>query len=342
MSRFLSFILLSSALFILSDAQASQATAAYIEGCAQYALDGCCQSCEYAYTLSNNKCLSTTNTTVDCCSSYNSDGSCSQCAPGLYSADPYCNRNQIYGCIKKSGNTCLACGSGLALQNGVCYTIIANCQNYSNVGECVGCNNGFALVNSYCVEYPQVANCAQANFYGCVQCSNGYYLTKGRTCSAFQPGCLQYFQEKCTVCLPAFTLSGGACVIEGCAILGSTGCSQCQSGYTLDKGRCFINNCAKTANGVCLLCHPDYRLSANGCVQAASYSCKACQSGFIFVNNRCIQVINGCTSYSTSNTCATCLPKFQLTVNGLCQILGCSAYSPTGCATCSSPFQLDG
>jgi hypothetical protein len=49
-------------------------------------------------------------------------------------------------------------------------------------------------VNSYCVAYPQVTNCAQSNLYGCIQCSSGYYLTRNRVCSAFQPGCLQYFQ----------------------------------------------------------------------------------------------------------------------------------------------------
>ena len=128
-------------------------------------------------------------------------------------------------------------------------------------------------------------------------------------------------------------------MIDNCASFGTNGCSQCQNGYTLDKGRCFINNCAKAANGVCLLCLPDYRLSASGCVQPINYSCKACQTGFIFMNNQCIQTINGCTAYTISNTCATCLPIFQLTVNGLCQILGCSAYSATGCTTCSFPFQ---
>jgi hypothetical protein len=66
--------------------------------------------------------------------------------------------------------------------------------NYSACGECVNCAVGWKLVSSYCVESPQIAFCAQSNYYGCILCSNGYYLTRNRTCSAFQAGCLRYYR----------------------------------------------------------------------------------------------------------------------------------------------------
>jgi len=60
----------------------------------------------------------------------------------------------------------------------------------------------------------------------------------------------------------------------------------------------------------------------------------------VFVNGGCIKSIIGCTKYTTSNICASCKNNFQLTINGVCQILGCALYNDDGCTKCSSPFQL--
>lgn len=73
----------------------------YIEGCATYSADNQCQACEYGFELSKGRCLSNSRTNQDCCASYSKDGSCLKCSSGLYSLDPYCYRNEIYGCVLK-------------------------------------------------------------------------------------------------------------------------------------------------------------------------------------------------------------------------------------------------
>ena len=340
MNRILSITLLLLVLSALSHSQSTQASAiTYIEGCFSYATDGCCQACSYGYILTNGKCARNNNETNDCCATYNSDGSCSQCSAGLFYADPFCYRNLIQGCIKTQGSSCIACGAGFALFNGDCFTVIQNCQAYTNAGQCSSCVDGYKLVNSYCVPSPNPSNCALSNYYGCVQCANGYYLTANLTCSQFQAGCLKYWQGKCISCLPVFTLTNGVCAIDGCQTYSNNGCSKCQDGLTLENGKCFLNNCAQIVNNKCVACKDSFRLTANGCVSEQAYSCKSCLSGFVFVNNRCVKKIFGCLAYNTNNICTSCSSPFQLAISGACQILGCSTYSDVGCVTCIPPFQ---
>ena len=80
-----------------------------------------------------------TNETADCCATYKTDGTCNQCSNGLFSHDPYCYRNEIYGCILKKNDKCLVCGNGLALFGGICILPIADCASYSNNGVCQSC-----------------------------------------------------------------------------------------------------------------------------------------------------------------------------------------------------------
>lgn len=87
---------------------------AYAEGCAIYNPDNSCNTCEYGYQLSKGQCFFKSNEQSDCCASYKSDGTCLRCSPGLYSSDPFCSRNEIYGCILKKDNECLVCGYNLA------------------------------------------------------------------------------------------------------------------------------------------------------------------------------------------------------------------------------------
>lgn len=82
--------------------------------------------------------------------------------------DPFCYRNEIFGCILKKDNSCLVCGQGLSLSNGICVLPIANCAGYNNFGECTSCAANYKLINNFCYYYPQVANCKNLNEFGCV------------------------------------------------------------------------------------------------------------------------------------------------------------------------------
>lgn len=135
----------------------------YLEGCASYNADNSCRNCEYGYQLSQGQCFTGSNNKGDCCASYGSDGSCLQCSPGLYSSDPYCSRNEIYGCILKKDNQCLVCGSGLSFYQGSCIVSVEGCNNYNQAGVCVACKSGHKIVNNYCYPFPEVAYCQSHN-----------------------------------------------------------------------------------------------------------------------------------------------------------------------------------
>ena len=92
----------------------------YIEGCASYNQNNDCKSCEYGYALQQGQCSVNNNETSDCCASYSPDGTCLKCSQGLFPSDPYCLRNEIYGCIQKLDNQCLVCGHGLTFSQGIC------------------------------------------------------------------------------------------------------------------------------------------------------------------------------------------------------------------------------
>jgi hypothetical protein len=312
----------------------------YVEGCATYLVDNRCQSCEYGYALSQGGCVKNGNECGDCCASYTQEGACLQCAGGLYSADPYCVRNEIYGCIVKQGDKCAVCGWGLSLLSGLCVPTIADCASYSQQGICTACNPHFQLIGSYCYAFPTVPNCNNHNEYGCIECQQGYFLTSKQTCQQYQPGCLDYWQEQCTACLPRFRLTGGVCLIEGCKDYNSDCCQQCQSGWQVVEGKCELNGCVRMVNSSCVQCRDGLRLTAQGCVQAAEYQCKSCASGLTFLNGACVKVIFGCLSYQNGSCCAQCASPFQLTVNGECQILGCQDYCQQGCTRCLAPFTL--
>ena len=126
----------------------------YVEGCSSYLPNNKCKVCEYGYTQKQGKCWVNTNETKDCCASYSSDGTCLQCSSGLFPSDPYCYRNEIYGCIVKANNLCQVCGYGLALQNGACIAPIAECASYDGNGICSQCKPNHKLINNYCYPFP--------------------------------------------------------------------------------------------------------------------------------------------------------------------------------------------
>jgi hypothetical protein len=82
------------------------------------------------------------------------------------------------------------------------------------------------------------------NEYGCVRCSEGFYLTKNRSCVRNQVGCIKHFREDCQLCLPQFKLINGKCLMDGCKAYGPNGCTACSSSqYNLVDGVCVLDNC---------------------------------------------------------------------------------------------------
>lgn len=218
---------------------------------------------------------------------------------------------------------------------------ISNCQNYTVNGECVSCLPGNKLVSGFCYPTLNLENCQSQSDYGCVECSEGFYLTPSRSCVKFEAGCLKYYQGICIACHPNFYLNQNKkCTIDGCQSYNFDSCAQCQQGFTSENGKCVRNGCVKVVNNACVQCKDDLRLSAQGCIQPVNYQCTTCSAGYTFVNSACIRVIPGCTQYNSNNLCTNCQSPFQLTINGICQILGCQTYSQNGCTACISPFVL--
>ena len=311
----------------------------YREGCSNYAPDNSCLQCEYGYALNNGRCTPSTQDQRDCCANYAPDGKCQQCSPGLFSEDPYCYRNDIFGCIRKQGSQCLVCGKGLLFQQGVCATPISHCQSYQQ-GICKQCEAGYGLLASYCVVQPVVDYCLLAGLNGCLQCRDGYYLTNKLDCLKWAPGCIGYYQQQCLACRPKFSLQQGQCLIWGCKDYQLEGCLHCDTGFTLEEGKCYYQGCQQAVNNSCVACKQGYRLTQQGCKAETPFQCQLCPPGLIFIAGKCLKVIPGCQQYSPDGLCKQCQPIFQLTVNGQCQIVGCSNYCSQGCQQCLPPFQL--
>jgi len=219
---------------------------------------------------------------------------------------------------------------------------INNCSNYNSDGACVGCSAGNKLISGFCYPFTALDNCKYQNEYGCVQCTDGFYLTLSRNCLKYEAGCLKYWQGSCVTCHPNFYMNQNKkCAIDACQTYNFDSCAECALNYTLEKGKCVINGCIKVVNNVCVQCKENLRLSAKGCVQVNTYQCTSCSVGYTFLNNSCIKVIQGCLQYNSNQLCTKCKDPFQLTINGDCQVLGCKSYCENGCLNCNPPFLLN-
>lgn len=187
---------------------------------------------------------------------------------------------------------------------------------------------------------PLVPNCLLTNEYGCVRCSEGFYLTRNRNCVQNQIGCIKHFREECQVCLPQFKLINGKCLMDGCKAYGTYGCTSCSSQYSLVDGVCQLDNCLESLNGQCVACHKDYRFKNGVCVKSIADRCTSCANGyFVGQDGRCYKNIIGCQIYAADGTCATCADVFVNNL-GVCVIPGCETLGSQGCQVCQSPFKL--
>jgi hypothetical protein len=167
---------------------------------------------------------------------------------------------------------------------------------------------------------------------------------------ALKVGC-NYVDGICTSCRSPFTyvLSTKSCVIDGCLSYFIGGCKQCDTNYSLLYNSCKLPNCLTSSNGKCLECDPDYVFTSMGaCVSKDEFcdkmdeygTCIKCMSSYYYsqASKKCIKKAPGC-NYDSSGLCCSCVAPFTF-ANGRCSILGCQAFSDTGCLVCSYPFQL--
>lgn len=82
----------------------------------------------------------------------------------------------------KSIQLCLICNKGYKILDRACIHLNPNCDLYSPDGECKKCVSGYTLNKTICIEiipalYIDV-NCKNNHKSKCIECKDGYLLTK--------------------------------------------------------------------------------------------------------------------------------------------------------------------
>lgn len=316
--------------------------------------NGQCSICNVGYYLANSRCAQLPPN----CLAANPGGLCTNCASGYLVASGQCVASTA-NCrsFDPSSALCLNCIDGYYLTtNSQCSIIPQFCTSADRSGACTACRSGYSLAGRICVvtiSYCLIYN--QNNPAYCFQCSQGYYLNMGYSCTILPPFCqtansLGY----CLSCQQGYSLlNSGLCVIPVANCISyvqqgttTTQCTQCAQGFSLTNSftcSSLPRNCQSiNAVGACVQCLSGFSLFGNLCVRIVdyctlydsnSYYCSQCTSGY-YLNQRgdsftCITLPRFCISADLSGSCTSCLPRY-ITYNNLCvlnaSILNCLSY----------------
>ena len=185
------------------------------------------------------------------------------CNSGFYLKGTSCVKT-VKNCVKFSDaqrQVCTDCAQGYSLHENYCVmNSVLGCKNEVD-HVCKECFKPFTLNNGNC----EIQHCKSYNDFGCVACNCGYYLNKNGMCKVMEGGCIRYHRGECIDCLPAYTLKGNECQIEGCEDIQNLKCTRCSEGYDLLNGGCSLKNCEFWKEGVCQKCKGGYRLMNGVC-----------------------------------------------------------------------------
>lgn len=225
----------------------------------QYLASGVCTSIAYSRLIQN-------------CNVYFSETECFECDQDYrVSADKKtCNLvGAVNGCRKwRNVDVCILCASGFFLQNGNCFTSIANCIIPLNSTSCLECASGFGILDETLICKPitsgqSVEKCARYNNNACIQCLSGFAL--------------DLTNKKC---LPKEEVDNQ--IDENCVntvVSNDQHCNICRQGFFLDRrsdGSLFCNTLNArdescyiidfTVRENCLVCMPNFEIQNKKCI----------------------------------------------------------------------------
>ena len=259
----------------------------------------------------------------------------------------------IEGCRVYDSNNkgCVSCIQSFLLVNGVCLTMIQNCQTTTNVVSCDQCSSGFVLIRySKCLS-TDIANCSSGSLPRSVQ-GVSY-------CEQYSPiNCLipALGNKYCSTCLQGYTSINGICFRSSSSVPCPGNNCQCQGYYNQDQ--CYnltLSNCLTTQDKVyCSLCDDNYFISQGFCVQFVKADdincnlltldgsrCSACNLDYVLDSNFiCVRNFNLCPN--GCNSCpynkftlyeGNCLPE-----DPLCRVYN---FTTQVCVLCAEGYILD-
>ena len=248
-------------------------TNSQVQGCKIYDENANCLFCIRDQYLSNGVCTSISySRLIQNCNVYSSETECFECDQDYkVSADKKtCSLvGTVNGCRKwRNGDVCILCASLFFLQNGSCFTSIANCIIPLNSTSCLECASGFGILDDTLTcksitSGQSVEKCARYNNNVCVQCLSGFAL--------------DLLNKKC---LPKEQVDNQ--IDENCAntvVSNDVHCNICRQGYFLDRksdGNLFCNTLNArdescyiidfTVRENCLVCMPNFEIQNKRCI----------------------------------------------------------------------------
>jgi hypothetical protein len=315
-------------------------------------------------TLDSTTCLSCGSVIPNCLACLATPSTvCSLCSSGFLSAGAVCTAC-LAPCLTCSGSTisCDSCQPTYTLAGTNCYCDNAAQLFYSSTTlGCLACSNFLPLCLTCQV------NGGDPTLTDCILCQDPYYpLGNPAVCVPCDIRCTSCSSlAVCSTCATNLVTVGTAC---GCDTLSDPLLS-----YDTDRNTCYpcttlLSNCLSCNPDplACTLCAPGTYLSGTVCLNCPTScatcdltGCLSCPSGMTpqglscvcdTACSRCSVTAANCLSCSLTasgvlTACSSCLPRYQLALDGVsCDPCpsGCGTCSGGACSTCLSTFSLQG
>ena len=276
-----------------------------ITGCSPHCIscDSPCSLCENGFYLYMNNCVQCDSKCKTCNQTANN---CFSCQDGYYLDGVQCKIKCIDNCVS-CAYPCLSCAPNYVSVDGLCSKCPDGCSTCNrDLTECYACDHGFVLKNKVCQKIC-LDHCASCD-NPCSECQSGYLPMFGK-CEACSYPCRSCVDDlnKCTSCLPSYSLSGSQCkstCLANCKSCDSP-CSTCEQGYFQSQGECSqcdssCRTCSESSSH-CLSCPLGQTLKSNTCTvqcpdhcEDCSWPCSLCKSGYTLNQDRseCIECLN--------------------------------------------------
>ena len=271
-----------------------------IENCLEYTSNTKCKRCQNKFFLESiYECKPVLE--IEKCVSYNGSintSICILCEGNNFSLGKTCSTrtNDVKNCkeLNPSDDNCKVCENGFNLSEDslVCFSVIANCVNYSNVDNvfsCEKCQDGFFLNNKLCKQ-GTILNCA-------------IYTAESTPTSQICKSCINKYDLKTGVCVKVSSSINGCDIYQNqqnCLI-----CDKIYFNFLITK-KCFT----LTPITKCI----SYQLGSN------PLKCDACESTYIPNVEKTIcekMSVSNCKSGPNLSTCDVCEKNYALK-NSLC------------------------
>ena len=322
----------------------------YIANC-EISFNGKCLQCQENFKLVGYQfdntgfliCKSSELEDFKNCASIDSiSGYCTACNEGYFlnEGDKKCSK--VENCYESSFGICKKCINGFYLdkKENICKPQSGNFLNCKETLDGKVCDS--CVEDNYFTEEGKcllVNYCSKSDFYKCVQCKSGYYLTKDKLSCTNDQNCFNGDTDSglCNLCIENYYIDfkDRKCKsnqenneFKYCRRVENDICVNCIVDYNLAKdSKCTkTDNCEEVDNGLCFSCIENYYLDLDNrctktqhCIHSTLYyECEECEEGYYFnyTSKTCLESKSGFENCKSTdyegNYCFKCKTNFYI------------------------------